>query len=990
MGSRVVPTPAYHAAFSDFYDGDYKTALDRFRTESRGAIKTSVSRWIDSICYETMIGECNFHMGLYDEALTHYTSALELYLNTPTWMVTVNFPASVRAEQGLRRTPPWAVRRMQAALGVYPTTVLIRQGNVTVGQLQPGTTPMPMATQYPIEPAEIVRCTCLAMRRRAQLLGPLAAHDEVFDRMITALSQRPGPPNHWSQAWINLEYGLALSCAGRDAQALPILQSSTLAAGEFVHPLSSIAHLALGRLAMSRADYVTAAQQLEEASYAAFYYSDPGVLEDAFRLGALNHLLANSRGMFAPLANAGAWAKTNRLRSLYAAILMASGENHIALTETRAALELLEEARQAMGQRPLANGRAGAQRNFLHATALYQARKMVEGDAAMGHAMTFMRQTGSLWLFQIRKVDSYYGGSSGAAAAARTAIDLYQLVLRDPQRADWLTDPMESLAVLMSPHPLVYEHWFEATLARKDIEMAVEVADRTKRHRFLTTLPMGGRLEALRWVLEAPKANLPQEAVLQRQEIFTRYPEYKQLSDQLQQVRDELAKMPLVIADPQQAKRQSQLLSDMAGLGLRQELVMREIGLRRDPALIAFPPLRTTADIQRSLPGGHALLIFFATSSNYYGFLYDKARYSNWQVADGAAVIQKRTASLLRELGNFSKDHELAMKDLADVKWKTEARDLLDGLLKGSKADFSTKFDELIVVPDGLLWYVPFEALEVSVGGQLRPLISRVKIRYTPTAGLAMATSSIGRRPGNTAVVCGKLFPKLEEEATTAAFDELSKQLTNCVQLKSPLPAPAAIYANLIDRLVVLDDLGTMAETEPYAWAPLAVDHGKGNSPLSDWMTQPRRGPQEMVLPGFHTASEAPLKRGESIHRTARAAANDVLVGSNYAGNEMFLSLCGLMSTGTRTILISRWRTGGQTSLDLTREFTQELPHTSPPDAWQRAVQVVSEERVNFETEPRIKHNGSEEAPRASHPFFWAGYMLVDSGSPPVEQAVKK
>jgi hypothetical protein len=246
---------------------------------------------------------------------------------------------------------------------------------------------------------------------------------------------------------------------------------------------------------------------------------------------------------------------------------------------------------------------------------------------------------------------------------------------------------------------------------------------------------------------------------------------------------------------------------------------------------------------------------------------------------------------------------------------------------------------------------------------------------------MAMATSAIGRRPGNTAIVCGKLYPKLEDEAVNSTFADLSKQLTGCVQLKSPLPAPSAIYANLIDRLVVLDDLGATEETDPYGWTPLAVDHGKGNSTLGEWMTQPRRGPQEMVLPGYHTASEAPLKAPPG----RRSAAP-----SSPPGNEIFLSLCGMMSTGTRTILLSRWRTGGQTSLDLVREFTQELPHTSPPDAWQRAVQVVSEERLNLDAEPRIKRGTSDDAPPASHPFFWGGYMLVDSGSPPPEPVAKK
>jgi CHAT domain-containing protein len=86
------------------------------------------------------------------------------------------------------------------------------------------------------------------------------------------------------------------------------------------------------------------------------------------------------------------------------------------------------------------------------------------------------------------------------------------------------------------------------------------------------------------------------------------------------------------------------------------------------------------------------------------------------------------------------------------------------------------------------------------------------------------------------------------------------------------------------------------------------------------------------------------------------------------------------MTTGTRTILISRWRSGGQSSLDLVREFTQELPHTTPADAWQRAVQVVSGSPLMTDAEPRVKK--SDAALQASHPFFWAGYMLVDAGSP--------
>ncbi len=121
------------------------------------------------------------------------------------------------------------------------------------------------------------------------------------------------------------------------------------------------------------------------------------------------------------------------------------------------------------------------------------------------------------------------------------------------------------------------------------------------------------------------------------------------------------------------------------------------------------------------------------------------------------------------------------------------------------------------------------------------------------------------------------------------------------------------------------------------------------------------------MLPGFHTSAETAL-RG---------------VPSGTVGNEMFLSVCGLMSTGTRTLLISRWRTGGQSSYELIRQFIQELPYAGAADAWQRSVQVTMETPLDFNREPRIKKSTSGEGMTAGHPFFWSGYMLVDTGWAP-------
>jgi len=78
---------------------------------------------------------------------------------------------------------------------------------------------------------------------------------------------------------------------------------------------------------------------------------------------------------------------------------------------------------------------------------------------------------------------------------------------------------------------------------------------------------------------------------------------------------------------------------------------------------------------------------------------------------------------------------------------------------------------------------------------------------------------------------------------------------------------------------------------------------------------------------------------------------------------------------------LSQWRTGGQTSFDLVREFMQELTHGTASESWQRSVELVMAARVDPDREPRVKLGAKDEPPTAAHPFFWAGYLLVDTGA---------
>ena len=49
-----------------------------------------------------------------------------------------------------------------------------------------------------------------------------------------------------------------------------------------------------------------------------------------------------------------------------------------------------------------------------------------------------------------------------------------------------------------------------------------------------------------------------------------------------------------------------------------------------------------------------------------------------------------------------------------------------------------------------------------------------------------------------------------------------------------------------------------------------------------------------------------------------------------------------------------------------------------PAESWRRAVDVVTAEPIDLAREPRIKPVAKAPLEDAKHPFFWAGYMLVD------------
>jgi hypothetical protein len=601
-------------------------------------------------------------------------------------------------------------------------------------------------------------------------------------------------------------------------------------------------------------------------------------------------------------------------------------------------------------------GAAGARFQFELAKSSFQTGNLAQGLTALNAAMLFQTK-GSKRIFQSALANNLYVAN---VLPDRSADLLYSEVLREPLPADWASEPMETLAVSMVNRLGAMENWFEVAIKRNETEKACEIADRVRRQRFFASLPFGGRLLALRGIVDGPAELLGDQGLLQRRDIFAKYPQFAETARLIDTLRQELAKEPLVFETPEAMKPVQQKYEQLAKLASAQELLLHDMSVQRLPADNVFPPLLALKDFQPRLPEKTLVLAYFNGLRGLYGFAITREKYAIFRV-DAPNKVRADIAEMAKRMGLRDRTQPLAAKELNDLDWRVLGERIGVALTNKAKPESWDDYSDVVIVPDGPLWYCPFEALPVARDGAV--LISKCRIRYVPAVSLATPDKRPAVVNPRTAVVAGRLYPTEDIKVAAAAAEELAGILPFVSRLPNRLPAPSSFVAKFVDRLVVYHDMED-SDRAPYDWSPVQIDQKKPLSNLGAMMSLPWGGPRQVIYPGFHTPIEAGLKKGGT-------------------GDDLFLTVCGLMATGTQTALLSRWRVGGQSSYDLIREFAQELPHSSASAAWQRSVLLKMDAEVDFEREPRVSPGAVGESLSARYPFFWSGYLLADTAAPP-------
>ncbi|MGH9752826.1 MAG: tetratricopeptide repeat protein [Blastocatellia bacterium] len=353
-----------------------------------------------------------------------------------------------------------------------------------------------------------------------------------------------------------------------------------------------------------------------------------------------------------------------------------------------------------------------------------------------------------------------------------------------------------------------------------------------------------------------------------------------------------------------------------------------------------------------------ALLDYVVTDDKTYLFVITKAA-GKTDVEVSVYTARVKRDELNRQSEDFRR--QLAGRDLG---FRAPAAKLYELLLKPAEAQLRGKTN-LIIVPDDKLWDLPFQAL-LTEGG--RYLIETSAVSYapsltvlremkrrrnqpkstaTPSALLALGNPTIGKETIERATLTlrdGKLDPLPEAEQEVKAIGRLYGAARSKVYVGAEAREDRAKAEAAQARILHFATHGMLNDASPmYSHLVLAQGDKNEDGLLEAWeLMQLDLKADLAVLSACETA------RG-------RFGAGEGMIGLSWA-----LFVAGVPST-----VVSQWKVESAATRELMLGFHRQLRARNPAPKAEALRQAALTLMKNPET---------------SHPFYWAGFVLVGDG----------
>ena len=365
--------------------------------------------------------------------------------------------------------------------------------------------------------------------------------------------------------------------------------------------------------------------------------------------------------------------------------------------------------------------------------------------------------------------------------------------------------------------------------------------------------------------------------------------------------------------------------------------------------LAAHPELASTrgdvepigrSDIERLVDDGTALIEFVVADRRLHAFVVSRTA-GHIAVHHHAAPIDSE--ALANRAERFRK--RIASRDFDIV---ADARALYDTLLAASAAWLTGK-TRLVIVPDGPLWNVPFQALRGPSGF----LVEQAAVSYAPSLTALRAISHLSRPTGPlTLLAIGK---STFGEPSEAGLEPLSDAVEQVKRLR-------AVYGP--DRTTALTDADASESRVTKAAPDYAVLHVATHAVLDE--ASPMYS--HLVLsPAADTLDDdGRLEAWELMQLKLQAdvvvlAACETGRGRIASGEGVIGMMWALFAAGARSVVVSQFRVESQSTSSLLLAFHRRLAAGPGPKA----------EHLRSAALDLLRN------PRYAHPYYWAGFVLV-------------
>jgi CHAT domain-containing protein/uncharacterized protein HemY len=384
-----------------------------------------------------------------------------------------------------------------------------------------------------------------------------------------------------------------------------------------------------------------------------------------------------------------------------------------------------------------------------------------------------------------------------------------------------------------------------------------------------------------------------------------------------------------------------------------------ELKTRRGEA----PPLRL-AEAGALLPDANtALLEFVVADEKTYLFALTKSD------AVGVKVypLEIKQKDLADRVARFRQ-----MLSTSDNRFSKPAHDLYDLLLKPAAAQLRGK-TRLLIVPDGALWELPFQALQTPQG---RYLIDDHAICYAPSLTVLREMINARRVKEARFLAAPTLLamgdPALARQPLTRVrADLMSEGLDPLPEAKHQVRTLAKLYGRDHSKIYV----GANASEEQFKAEAKNFDvlHLATHGILND--RSPMYSHLLLAQSSNATEEDGVLEARELMNMELRAnlvalSACETARGRVGRGEGMIGLTWALFVAGAPTTVVSQWKVKSDSTAQLMIEFHRQL-RSSPlgSAAENSAAGALRSAALKLKRDSRYRH-----------PFHWAGFIVVGAG----------